>query len=135
MNEGGSREKGGRGQRKEVGRGRRRKRDRSVSIPLITPQHSTHILRTPAHTYSAHQHTHTQHTRTPHTDILHTHTQHTHTPHRYHSVCHSVCLCGNHCRPLTPCTQPIQTAPLSYVLQISVRQNLQTQKLFLPPRR
>src|SRR4029434_3769932 len=38
----------------------------------------------------------------------------------------------NHCRPLTPWTQPI---PLWKALQISVRQHLQTQKQFLPPRR
>src|SRR4029434_2319736 len=41
----------------------------------------------------------------------------------------------NHCSPLTPRTQTIQTPPLWWTLQITVRQNLQTQKQFLPPRR
>ena len=41
----------------------------------------------------------------------------------------------NHCRPLTPRTQIIQTPLLWKTLQITVRQNLQTQKQFLPPRR
>src|SRR4029434_4240348 len=41
----------------------------------------------------------------------------------------------NHCRPLTPWTQPIPTPPLCLALPNTVRQNLQTQKQFLPPRR
>src|SRR4029434_8917527 len=41
----------------------------------------------------------------------------------------------NHCRPLTPRTQPISTSPLWYALPNTVRQNLQTQKQFLPPSR